>query len=68
MDNIKYGKQVKEDIGVVLDDSFFHEGLKPKDIRRIMKKFYKNWSDELFAEYLHKFGLSEKRVKEYSKV
>ena len=34
-------KKIKEDIGVVLDDSFFSEYLNPTDINKIMKNIYK---------------------------
>ena len=42
--NIKENeKKIKEDIGVVLDDSFFSEYLNPADINKIMRKIYKKW-------------------------
>ena len=43
LDNIKDEKEIKQDIGVVLDDSFLSEYLTPMDINKIMKRFYKNW-------------------------
>lgn len=59
---------IKEEIGVVLDDSFFYEGLTPQQIGRVLGKVYKNWDDALFASYLTKFQLPKKKsVKEYSK-
>ena len=33
-------KQIKQDIAVVLDDSFLSEYLNPKSINKIMKNFY----------------------------
>ena len=41
-DNKEYDSLIKEDIGVVLDNSFFPEILTPKDINAVMKKTYKN--------------------------
>lgn len=60
-------KQIKEDIGVVLDDSFFSDAITPKDINRIMKNIYKNWEENIYNKYLEKFKLpSNKNIKEYS--
>ena len=35
LDNIKNEREIKEDIGVVLDDSFLSEYLNPKDINKM---------------------------------
>ena len=51
--------QIKEDIGVVLDNAFFPETLTPKDIDMIMKDIYKNWDKELFYQYLQEFGIKD---------
>lgn len=50
---------IKEDIGVVLDNVFFPEPLTPKNINTIMKDIYKNWDKDLFYEYLNKFEIKE---------
>ena len=47
-------KKIKQDIGVVLDDSFLSEYLSPKNIGKIMKNFYINWDEELYLKYLEK--------------
>ena len=58
----------KQEIGVVLDDSFFPEILKINDIRIIMKNIYASWDDALFSEYLKKFQLvNNQPLKELSK-
>lgn len=49
--------EVKEDIGVVLDDSFFAEILRVKDINSVMKNIYKNWDSSLFLQYINKFKI-----------
>ncbi|MDO4482416.1 MAG: ABC transporter ATP-binding protein [Bacillota bacterium] len=60
--------QVKEHIGVVMDDCSFPENLNFKNINLIMKKSYKTWDEEKFLEFGRRFGLSpDKKVKEYSK-
>ena len=53
---------IKEDIGVVLDNSFFPENLTPKNINTIMSNVYKNWDSHLFYEYLKKFNISESQT------
>ncbi len=59
---------VKQDIGVVLDNSFFPEILRIKEIRSVMKPIYKNWDDELFSKYIKQFGINENsKIKHLSK-
>lgn len=53
---------IKEDIGVVLDNSFFPENLTPKNINTIMSNVYKNWDSHLFYEYLKKFNISKSQT------
>ena len=60
-------KKIKEDIGVVLDDSFFSEHLTAEDINQIMKNIYENWDENLFFKYLVDFKLPLKQeFKEFS--
>ncbi len=60
-------KKIKQDIGVVLDDSFLSEYLNPKSISKIMKNFYPNWDEKLYFKYLEKFELPlDKISKEFS--
>ena len=68
LDNIKYEKEIKENIGVVLDDSFLPNYYTPLDINKLMKIIHKNWSEKLFFEYMDKFSLPKnKKIKFYSK-
>lgn len=58
----------KEEIGIVLDDAFFPEILKPKEVENIMKKIYKNWDSEQFQNYIKRFNLDYKKpIKNMSK-
>lgn len=67
LDNIKDEKKIKENIGVVLDDSFLSEYLNPTDINKIMKYIYKNWDEKLYFKYIKEFKLPEQKIsKEYS--
>lgn len=68
LDNRKDDKQIKEDIGVVLDDMFFPEILTANDINSIMKDIYKNWDSKLYYKYLIDFALpNNKPIKTLSK-
>ena len=61
-------ENVKEEIGVVLDNTFFPELLTPKDINNSMKSIYKNWDSDLYFSYLKEFDLPEnKTIKSLSK-
>lgn len=63
----KEEKIIKEDIGVVLDDSFLSEYLNPTDINKIMKNIYKNWDEKLYFKYIEDFKLpKQKDQKEFS--
>ena len=48
---------IKEDIGVVLDNSFFPEILNAKDINSIMQSIYKTWDSKLYYGYLANFNI-----------
>ncbi len=64
----KYEKEIKEDIGVVLDNMFFPEILKVKDINPIMSSAYKNWDSKLYFQYLKEFDIpSSQQIKKLSK-
>lgn len=68
MDNIRDERTIKENIGVVLDESNFHDNLRPVDISLVMKNIYKNWDTDVFLDYLNKFKLPPKKiVKDFSK-
>ena len=67
LDNKDNERKIKEDIGVVLDDSFLSEYLNPLDINKIMKNIYKNWDEELYFKYINEFKLPKDKIsKEYS--
>ena len=64
----KEEKNIKQDIGVVLDNMFFPELLNAKDINSIMKNIYENWDSKLYFSYLKEFNLEEnKPLKSMSK-
>jgi len=64
----KEEKNIKEDIGVVLDNMFFPELLNAKDINISMKDIYKNWDSKLYFSYVKEFKLpTNKPLKSMSK-
>lgn len=67
-DNIVDECEIKEDLGVVLDETMFHEVLKIPAIEAIMARVYKRWDHATFEDYLKKFDLpKKKKFKEFSK-
>lgn len=54
-------EQAKADIGVVLEDCFFYEGLRPRDVGRVLGGVYPTWDGALFEAYLKKFGLADQK-------
>jgi len=59
---------IQEEIGVVLDNSFFPELLTAKDINSTMKSIYSNWDEKLFQKYIQDFNLPfDKAIKTLSK-
>ena len=63
----KNEKEIKEKIGVVLDDSFLSDYLTPKQINSIMKDIYPTWKESKYIELLKQFNLPlNKLIKEFS--
>ncbi len=55
-------KEIKENIGILLDDSFLSEYLTVVDLHKIMKNVYKNWDEELYFKYLDEFKLPKNKI------
>lgn len=61
-------REIKQDIGVVIDGLGPYSGYYVKDIHPIMKKIYENWDRDLFFGYLDSFKLPlDKKIKDLSK-
>ena len=66
-DSVKNEKEIKEEIGVVLDDSFLSDYLTAKHVNSIMKEFYKTWNENKYVSLLKKFNLpTDKLIKDFS--
>ncbi len=60
--------RAKEDIGIVLDDCFFSEYLRVKDVNSVLCRVYRNWDKVLFQHYLDKFSVAGgKGIRELSR-
>jgi ABC-2 type transport system ATP-binding protein len=60
--------RIKENIGVIFDESSFPDNLCIYDINIIMKNIYTTWNEEKFIKYTNKFSLPGKKVvKDYSR-
>ncbi|HHX62421.1 MAG TPA: ABC transporter ATP-binding protein [Epulopiscium sp.] len=68
LDHIGNELEIKQRLGVVLDESYFHDNLKPREISMMMKHIYKTWDKTKFLGYLNRFKLPKDRaIKEFSK-
>lgn len=67
-DHIKDELQIKEKIGFVYDENHFYEELTVKEMKNIIRPFYKNWDENAFLTYVKKFGLPlNKQINQLSK-
>lgn len=67
-DNVKDERAAKEEIGVVLDESMFHDTITARQAGQILSKLYRGWDAPLFRSYLEKFELPDRRpLKEFSR-
>lgn len=67
-----FGKEpsadIKQDIGVVLDEVGLPQDFNVKEIQAVMRNTFANWQDDVFANYISKFKLPEKKAfKSFSK-
>ena len=61
-------KDLKEDIGVVLDEAYYPEQLDIKELNSFLKYTYKNWDEAEFFRLVKKFSLPERKsFKEFSR-
>lgn len=68
LDNLRDEQAVKAQVGVVLDETTFHDVLTAPQVGKILAKLYPNWDMALYQRYLDKFGLAGKKpVKTFSK-
>lgn len=67
-DNLQKEKEIKEDIGFVMDECCFHNCLSPNNIQKIMQKIYRNWDSSQYTQLLKNFQIvNTKKISEMSK-
>ena len=67
-DNLREEKLAKRDVGVVLDECFFHDSLRPRDLDRVLGPVFPDWDRGLYGDYLDKFRLpGSKLIREFSR-
>ena len=61
-------REMKEDIGVVLDEAYFPESLNATQVGKIMAVTYRRWDQGLYDGYLKRFDLPvNKQFKDFSR-
>lgn len=67
-DNPEDIHHLKEEIGVVLDEVGLPSCLNVKQVGRMMKGIFRNWDQQAYERYLHKFSLPDnKQFKDFSR-
>jgi ABC-type multidrug transport system, ATPase component len=67
-EDVENSNDLKEHVGVVMDESSFPDNLTLRDVDGIMRLCYRTWDTKAFARFAMKFGLPEKKpVKEFSR-
>ena len=67
-DNVKDERLVKEDIGVVLDETGFHDTLTADMVGNVLSRIYQKWDKNLYQELLKRYDLPRNLfLKEFSK-
>lgn len=62
------GKQIREDIAVIFDETHYNLHFTPIFISKILSKIYASWNQEKYIEYLERFQLPQKKkLKDFSK-
>ena len=61
-------RAVKEDVGVVLDESRFPEQMNAREVEKMLALTYRNWDGGQFQAYLKQFDLPERKIfKDFSR-
>lgn len=67
-DHMDHPEQLREDIGVVLDEAGIPACLTAKQVGKIMKDVFRSWDGDTYARLLNRFDLPEKKpFKDFSR-
>ena len=61
LDHIKDELRIKKDISAVFDELPFHEELNARQLDKVLRNIFDNWSSETFNGYLDRFALPSKK-------
>lgn len=61
MDMATNEKEIKERIGIVLDDGGFYDELNLSEMKNIVASAYKSWDEKEYRTYLERFSLNPKQ-------
>ena len=61
MDYREKETEIKERIGIVFDEMGYHDSMTPFQLNRMMKNVYHNWQEDVFFQYLERFGLPARK-------
>ena len=56
-----FSYKLKDEIGIVYDDSFVNESFTIRDLNLIMKNTYSKWDQRLFYKYIKEFNIPYKK-------
>ncbi len=54
-------KELKERVGVVLDEGGFYEEFSMSEMKGIVAPAYKNWQERVYKDYMEQFGLNPRQ-------
>src|SRR5690554_3731868 len=60
LDHVKHQKEIKSRIGFVYDECHFYDELTVEKNKKIIAPFYKDWDEDAFQKYLHRFDINPK--------
>jgi len=67
LDNLENEREVKQKIGFVLDELYFHDNMTVKQAAWLVSGFYDRWNNEKFLNYAEKYKLPlKKKIKTLS--
>ena len=59
--------ELKDKVGIILGNGYFYEGITLETTKNMLRRFYREWDEGAFQNYMQKFGLSGRsKVKELS--
>ena len=68
LDSEKHDVKIKERIGFVYEENHFYEELTVQEMKNMIRPFYSQWDEGLFAKYVRDFNLPlTKPIKQLSK-